>query len=411
MDNTSPVKVLLFTGSFPPPLVGGSVEYVYNIASNLPENSVIIHTANADPVAAKEIDKNFPQRIIRSSFISQVLGTRRKTSFFRRKTLSMFEYFLWPVVALRLIRREKPDIVHIGEHNFAGVAALLAKRFWKIPYMYYTYAEEITILSQRKLHNKIFGKILRSSDMVLAVSHYTRDLLLDFGVSQEQISIVLPAVSDRKMTDVSKETVESIRQKYNLSNSKIILTVGALEERKGHTSVISALPYIDKAFPDIKYVIVGVGSTKENLLLQLKETKFAGQVIFAGRVDDTELNCIYEICDIFVMAHRQILDTLDTEGCPTVFLEASSHGKPVVGGNAGGVADAILDERTGFIIDGTDEIELSNTIIKLLDNPELAAEMGEAGRKYSATLTPKLNAQKVLQISRDVINQNQNRNK
>ncbi len=65
---------------------------------------------------------------------------------------------------------------------------------------------------------------------------------------------------------------------------------------------------------------------KITLKQQVEETGLSKQVIFTGIVDDIELSCLYEIRDIFVMPHRQVETTLDTEGCPTVFLEAGALG-------------------------------------------------------------------------------------
>lgn len=399
------MKILLFAASFPPPTVGGSVEYVFNIVSNLPPHSVVIHTANADPSKAKELDELFPQRIIRSSFIVHVQSAI-KGNLFARKLTSLRQYILWPIVALWLIIRERPDIIHIGEHNFAGIAAWLAQRLLGIPYIFYTYAEEIPILSRRRSHNKIFLTILRSAKIVITVSEYTRELLIKIGTLPERIIKILPAVSCKKRFNATSEQIETIRRKYNLVNHKVLLTVGALEERKGHSAVISALPDISRTYSDLKYVVVGTGPKEKILKQQVEETGLSEQVVFTGIVDDIELSCLYEICDIFVMPHRQIETTLDTEGCPTVFLEASAHGKPVIGGNAGGVADAILDRRTGLIIDGKDARNVSNAIRQLLQKPDWASELGKAGREYVSHLTPESNAGKILELSRELIDKN-----
>ena len=397
------IRILTFTASFPPPFYGGSVEYLFNIVSNLPSNSVVIHTGNADPPKAKKIDKLFPQRIIRSSFIIHVQrGLER--CILARKLRSLKGYVLWPIVGFWLIIRERPDVIHIGEHNFAGIAAWLAQRFLGIPYLFYTYAEEIPILSRRRLHNKIFLTILRNAAMVITVSEYTRALLIALGVSPKRIVKVLPAVSYKKRFDVTTEQIETIRQKYHLENHKVLLTVGALVERKGHSTVISALSDISRSFPNIKYVIVGTGPKEKNLVQHVQEAGLSNQVVFTGIVDDIELSCLYEICDIFVMPHRQVHSTLDTEGCPTVFLEASAHGKPVIGGSAGGVSDAILNERTGFIIDGTNFADLTNRVCYLLGNPELAYQIGKNGREYTSNLTPEKNGKQIWQISQHIVN-------
>jgi phosphatidyl-myo-inositol dimannoside synthase len=392
------IKNLFFTASFPPPLVGGSVEYIFNIVSNFPHNSVVIHTANLTPQEAKELDGLFPQRILRSSYITHVQDGRKKNVIVR-KLIRLKEYILWPFFAFKLILHEHPDVIHIGEHNFAGVAAWLAQHFLRIPYIYYTYAEEITILSKRWLHNKLFLMILRGAAQVITVSQYTHDLLIKEGVSPDRITIVLPAVSDRKRIQVTEDQIELVRHKYDLMNCKVLLTVGSLEERKGHSSVINALSLLNQSIPGIRYVITGTGPKENDLKLQTQKRAITKQVVFTGRIEDNELNCLYEICDIFVMPHRQIHTTLDTEGCPTVFLEASAHGKPVIGGDAGGVADAIIHEETGYIINGTDEILLAGIIKKLLENIDLAKKMGEAGRKYTAGLTPEANSNKVYKIA------------
>lgn len=60
-------------------------------------------------------------------------------------------------------------------------------------------------------------------------------------------------------------------------------------------------------------------------------------------------------------------------------VKANSYGKPVIGGNSGGVPDAILNGKTGFLIDSDEELE--NKISQLLENRELRLKIGEVGRK------------------------------
>jgi phosphatidylinositol alpha-1,6-mannosyltransferase len=397
------IKVLLFTASFPPPLVGGSVEYVFNIVSNMPVQSFVIHTASLDSIAAQKMDNMFHQRIIRSTFINHVM-TKPNSNFIKQKLLRIREYIFWPFIAFYLILRERPDIVQIGEHNFAGISAWLARIFFGVPYVYFTYAEEITMLSKKRIRNKIFIRILRKASMVICVSDYTKGLLQNLGLESSSISTVLPSISARKFFNVNKEDIEKIRKNYDLTGHKVILTVGSLEERKGHASVINTIKKVNKFLPEIKYLIVGSGPEEDSLKKQAQHLGITSQVIFAGRIDDYKLNCLYDICDIFVMPHRQIKNTLDTEGCPTVFLEASAHGKAVIGGDAGGVANAIINGETGYIIDGTNEDLLGDVICKLLGDNELAFKMGDAGKKYVAELTPEKNSKMVLDIYLNIIN-------
>lgn len=393
------MKILLFAASFPPPEVGGSIEYLYNIVNNMPANTVTINTANAFPEQSIVFDKYFQQRVIRYNFIHHPMEAYK-----RSKLRRAWHYIAWPFVALWLIIRQRPDIVHIGEANTAGLAALIAGRLLNIPYLHYVYAEEITLYRSSWLRSKLFWLAVRRAQAIITVSEYSRQLLIDGGILPDRIHKLIPAIGEKKCVGVSSEQTVSIRKRYGLENNRVLLTVGALKERKGQVSVIEALPKILHSYPDVKYIMAGSGEQEILLRRRVQELGLDEHVVFAGRVDNEILNCLYEICDIFVMPHRQVSGTLDTEGCPTVFLEASAHGKPVIGGNAGGVADAICDRITGFIIDGTNVNEVATTVCRLLESPDMLKLMGQAGREYVCNFNPVNNANSVLSISESICN-------
>lgn len=401
------MKILLFAASFPPPSEGGSVEYLVNIVSNLPKDTVVVHTGNLYPLEAAKFDRVFPQRVVRSRFILHVLKVyytgNNPLYILGRKLERLREYILWPFTGFGLIIRERPDIIYVGEQNFAAVAAWFGYLLLGIPYVYFTYAEEITMLYKRPLHKCVHLAMLRRANKIVTVSEYTRSLLVKEGIASDRIVKIIPAVGHQKIQAVTSTQISVVRKKYNLTpRHRVLLTVGSLTPRKGHTTVLDALLEIKDMFPDVRYVIAGGGALENQLKQQVIDAGLTEQVIFAGRVDDGELSCLYEICEVFVMPHRQVPDTLDTEGCPTVFLEASAHGKPVIGGNAGGVADAILAGSTGYTIDGTDRRVLTHTICHLLSNPGVALEMGKAGQEYVSTLTPEGNAARLWKISGEI---------
>ena len=387
------MKILLFAQSFPPPAGGGSVQYIANIFSALPSQTAIIVTANAEPVLAKQFDTGFPQRIIRFPFIAHVLRGNTVSKIARAR-----EYLLWPLVAGWLILRERPQVVHIGEFNAACIAALIAKKLLRIPYVLFTYVEELTYIAGRPTYLRLLKKVIRNADAIVTVSDYSIAVLRELGADPMRIHKILPAVGRNKLV-VAAEEVDAIRMKYSLRDMHVLLTVGRLEKRKGHATVIEALHTILLSLPDTRYVIVGTGSEESKLKEQVRCAGLKDYVLFTGEIDDDELACWYEICDIFVMPHRSLPEIRDTEGCPTVFLEASAHGKPVIGGKDGGVMDAILQDRTGFIIDGTDVSKLAERVCCLLKSPELAARMGTAGRAYVATLGPESRAAAINQIN------------
>ncbi|MDR3725094.1 MAG: glycosyltransferase family 4 protein [Terracidiphilus sp.] len=391
------MKILLFAQSFPPPSAGGSVQYIATIFSLLPHQTAVIVTGNAEPALAQQFDAGYPQRILRFSFIAHVLRGYKVSKIAR-----ICEYLLWPLTAGWLILRERPQVVHIGEFNAASIAVLVAKKLLRVPYVMFTYAEEITYITGRPMYLRLLKRVLCNADAVITVSDYTVDILRELGVDSTRIHKVLPAVGREKLV-AAAEDADAIRKRYSLRNCRVLLTVGRLVERKGHATVIEALTTILQSFPTVRYVIVGTGPDEDKLKKMVRQAGLQNYVLFTGEIDNNELACWYEICDIFVMPHRSLPVSRDTEGCPTVFLEASAHGKPVIGGRDGGVTDAILHDRTGFIIDGTDASKLAESVCYLLRTPEHAARMGAAGRAYVATLSAGSRAAAIQEINARVI--------
>jgi phosphatidyl-myo-inositol dimannoside synthase len=391
-------KVLLFTGSFPPG-AGGSIEYISNIFSKLPAGSATINTGGSNTSQAREYDLAYPQNVVRRNFIVNVLDEAKSG-----RVRKFFGLFQWVFSGFWMIARDRPDVVQIGEYNYSFIAALLGKIVFKTPYVLYTYAEEITFLRTRPLRLRIFVCALKNASAVITVSEYTKNLLVECGAQPDRIFKVLPSVSEKKRRVVPTDEIDSIRDHYTLQGRQILLTVARLEERKGHLSVIDALPGILALYPDLIYIIVGTGPFEERLKKHVVLAGLSKNVVFAGRASDNEVAALYELCDVFLMPHRQLPDTLDTEGCPTVFLEAGAHGKPVIGGNAGGVADAILDNETGYIIDGTNPTHITEKVLALLGNPGLSGRMGDAGRRYVDSLRPENSAAIIAEINMSLMN-------
>ena len=86
------------------------------------------------------------------------------------------------------------------------------------------------------------------------------------------------------------------------------------------------------------------------------------------------------LCDL--LKRRQTRRGILAEGFGIAFLEASACGKPVIGGNSGGVPDAIRDGVTGFLVDPDDAEELAGKILRVLQERGLAAELGSNGRQW-----------------------------
>lgn len=170
--------------------------------------------------------------------------------------------------------------------------------------------------------------------------------------------------------------------------SKLLLSVGSLSKvhsYKGFERVIRALPQVLSQIPCAYYVIVGSGDDRKRLEGTAREIGVRDRVTFAGEVSDSELAAYYRACDVFVLPSqsRQHSGRWEGEGFGRVYIEAALAGKPVVGSREGGAAEAVLHEKTGFLVDPSSVEEITAAVCLLLQKPDVARHMGSEGRRWA----------------------------
>jgi phosphatidylinositol alpha-1,6-mannosyltransferase len=391
-----PIKLLLVTNAYPPPLEGGHMVFLHNLVSNCPASDVIVYANTRSSEVSFDTKEKY--RIIRSHFKYSNMSKLEQA----RMTLETF------AILVPLLRKEPIDILLAGSIFNEGIIFWVLGKIFKKPYILFGYGEEFNLLLHRShtltgwLKKKIYCFLIKNAKGLISVSDYTSSLFQAFGADARKICKIVPMVSPSKQ--VASETVEATKVKFNLSNNqRIILSVGRLIERKGQSDLIRSIPYVQSAFPNTILIIVGRGADNDKLHKLVDDLGLHSFVVFFGFTEDDELAALYELCDVFALPHRE-LEYGDTEGCPTVFLEANAHGKPVVGGNAGGVQDAIWDGVTGFIVDGKKPEQIATALIKLLADRQLAEQMGARGRqRVMEDLTPQRGAELLLAFCHKIL--------
>ena len=134
-------------------------------------------------------------------------------------------------------------------------------------------------------------------------------------------------------------------KRYGLQSSQVILTMGRLasqERYKGFDEVIDLMPRLLKRFPNLKYLIVGEGDDRARLEAKVA-ARSGRQRHFYWSIPESEKVAHYNLADAYVMPSR--------EGFGIVLIEAAAGGVPVVGSQADGSREALLDGRLGRLVD------------------------------------------------------------
>jgi phosphatidylinositol alpha-1,6-mannosyltransferase len=280
------------------------------------------------------------------------------------------------LTALKLRHQVRALILATSAEGHIG---LLARRALGLPFIMVAHGNEI--LSLRKTEWPRPLAAVRSASAVLANSRYTAGLLYDLGVTPARVRVVHPGCdTDRFIPNAAEAAAQRSRLGIE-PDCFMLLTVANLVERKGHDMVLRAVAKLRRTIPRLIYVIAGAGPHEAALKRLASECGVSDCVRFPGRIEAQDLPGLYAACDVFVMPARIRDSDNDVEGFGIVYVEASACERPVIGGRSGGVEDAIVDGKTGLLVDPMDVDAIAAAIERLWRDPALRAGFGKAGRR------------------------------
>jgi glycosyltransferase involved in cell wall biosynthesis len=211
----------------------------------------------------------------------------------------------------------------------------------------------------------------RRASRLIVQTRLERDFLVELGVPSRKMERVGVGVNPYEVVGGS---AQRFRAKYSVEGP-IVYYIGAAAHDKGTDQTIEAIRRVWDRGTDASFVMAGSTMLDkfrryyDDLPDQIREKcKWLG---FISDEDKRDLNAAGQV---FCMPSR-------TDSFGIVYLEAWLNGVPVIGANAGGVPEIITDGVDGYLIEFGDVAALANRIQLLLQRPDTAKAMGEAGRR------------------------------
>lgn len=368
------MKITLITQDFYP-IEGGISSYlvgVYNKYLQTTKFDVIV----PDNIGKKKDFENLPFKVHQVKFAPfELNNNKRRDANYK---------------ILKILNRLKPDILLFGylrSHPEIGVlykTVNSGSRFGIFIHSKEAFLDNSITMNNNyngahlgyTIQEAIFYKsILKEADYIFSVSNFGKRILKKQGINRK-ITVIYPSI-----TLNSIQEIQDAKKILKISkNHVILLSVGRLIKRKSHMNVIKIMPNIIKEFPNIKYYIVGNGCELSNLRSLIRILNLGKYISIFTNVKNNNLSLFYSASDIFVLPCI-FLKPNDVEGFGIVFLEANSYGKPVIGANTGGIPEAILENKTGILVDPNSIQDLEKSILKLIRNKRLRNILGTNGKK------------------------------
>ena len=299
----------------------------------------------------------------------------RYTSLPRQVFQATWGFFAYPFLRkkLKYLHKEHSfDLIHAHYASTSGIIALLAERWMKVPIVLSIHGGDITYTAkQNPMSAAIMRFIFNRMDRILANSRWTAERIIRHGGAKDKIDLIY--LGGNPPQDLSSPS-QSLNKNHS-TDPTTILSVGYLDERKGHAYVLRALKRLKAQGYQFRYLVVGNGYQQETLIDLTRSLQLQDHVSFEGLKTHDEVWPYFAECDIFVLPSWN-------EAFGLVYLEALSQGKPIIGcrGEGGPEELAALGDCIE-LVEARDIESLTRAIKYLLDHPMRRQEMGTIGKR------------------------------
>ena len=355
--------VLFVTNDFGP-RAGGIETFVIGLIQRRPHSQTIVYTSAKNNSEQYDADwlANYGVRVIRDR-AKILLPTPRVASELKK-----------------IIHSEGITTAAFGAAAPLGLLSAGMKRAGVLRTVALTHGHEVWWAKVFPF-NLLLRRIGSTVDVLTYLGEFTRKAISK-GLSEKAQRAMVKIAPGIDVEHFAPTDATELRNSLGLSDKKVIVSVGRLVHRKGQDYLIEAMPEILKSVPQAHLLLVGEGPYRQHLERLAQKYNLESSLTFIGRIQYKDLPMYLCAGDIFAMPSRSRLMGLEVEGLGIVYLEASSCGLPVIAGSSGGAPDAVVQNETGLVVNGTNTKEIASAAVQLLTNIESSKKMGAVGRQW-----------------------------
>ena len=282
------------------------------------------------------------------------------------------QFYFW---LRRVVRRFRPDVIHIHMPNPSAFWALLLPSAWRIPWVIHWQSD--VVVSSRKLAlrlaypwYRIFERaMLERADAIIATSRQYLEASPALAQWRDKCHVIPLGIDEARLPDVPPDTPLPWQ-----GTAARVLAVGRLTFYKGFETLIRAAAEA----PELEVVIVGEGEERARLTRLLRTLGDPPHVRLLGRLDDAQLCQAMATCDMFCLPSLE-----RTESFGVVLLEAMRYGKPLVASDLrdSGMTHVVRPGQNGMLVPPEDAEALRAALRHLAAHPRERRLLGALGRE------------------------------
>jgi colanic acid/amylovoran biosynthesis glycosyltransferase len=323
-------------------------------AERLPAKTVIVHSWR--PSIGDHTVLSLPRLVYH-----KLVRTLFRTDLEREKTAAYLKVF-----------REYDVVAVLAEYGGCGVWCAEACRQAGVPLIVHFHGHDASDREVLKMFEDTYAGMFAQADAVIAVSHAMEQQLISLGAPREKIHYNPCGVDTGQFGGADPARAEPV-----------FIAVGTFREKKGPHLTIAAFARVHQVCPEARLRMIGPGVLLDQCRELTKELGIAEAVTFLGAQAHSVVEQEMSRARCFVQ-HSVVAPSGDSEGTPVAVLEAGATGLPVVSTRHAGIPDVVIEGETGFLVAEHDVEGMAERMLRLAQDPALAARLGEQARKHIA---------------------------
>ncbi len=349
-----------------------TARFVYDLAAALADRFDVTVLAphhpgaplaeNLGPVAVRRFKYFFPSALERVADGAGIMANVKRSALAAMQAPLLLWWFRRAV--RRLLQNYRFDAVNTHWIVPAGWAAGPVAADAAVPHLLTVHAADVFFLKRVPRGRRIAARVIATAGKVFADSEFIIEELSKLVGFNVEATATTAGVDASYFAPAS----EPADAKANLGwpDAPTILFVGKLVEKKGLPYLLRAIPKVRARVPAARLVVAGTGPDLDRAKVLARELGVNGVASFVGPKGHDELKSIYNAADVLAVPSIVARDG-ETEGMPTVILEAFAAACPVVGSRVAGIPEFVRDGETGFLAEPADPDDLAGKIVETLE--------------------------------------------
>jgi colanic acid/amylovoran biosynthesis glycosyltransferase len=302
--------------------------------------------------------------------IDKLLGQQGELRNYQRQ-VHQIEKTLLPA-----LKNYQPNVAYI---DFGNVAALAysALEHLNIPFVVHFHGSDISSALNNPPYRQELENVFRYASALIVASNHIRRLLILEGAPPEKIHLVRLGINLEGLIP------QPWNERKSLPPSLVFL--GRFTPKKHPVALLEAFALVKQQIPNAQLSMIGGGSEMPRVKQRIKKLGLEDSVKLYGALPRSEALPIVNQHWVFAQ-HSVTASTGDQEGFGISLAEAAALELPIVSTLHNGIPEQVIDGKTGFLVREFDYESMSERIIQLLNNPDLAEEMGKCGCQHISQL-------------------------